>query len=287
MIKIIQKRTSSDSSVKYLFQTQDNLFFESIIFIREKQNGCKYTMCVSSQVGCKMQCAFCATSYLGYKKNLTDQEMLECVKLVMKDTGLSASDFSYVALMGMGEPLDNYQNIICFIENVHKIGLQKVSLSTVGIPQKIVELSSIEYPPELFISLHFVTEDMRKKYMPAARKISISEIDEACKYYYSVTQNKNCGKVKLSYMLMSGINDSIEDAEILCRRFDSSIYKINLLSYNQHQYADFVSPSQEQINAFVQKIHSNGFDIEYRRSLGSDIAGGCGQMVGKYITRGE
>lgn len=205
MITIEEKRVSRDGSTKYLLQVDDsNDHFEAIAFQTDSASSNKYSICISTQVGCKMNCAFCATARIGYVRNLTAEHMLESVNKIVADMKISLNELYYIALMGMGEPLDNYLEIIKFLDLAHQNGFHRISLSSVGIPSKILSLAKVENPPTLFISLHFTQDEVRQRYMPAVKNYPIRDLNAACEKYYDETFVKTKEKIRLSYLLLKG-----------------------------------------------------------------------------------
>ncbi len=278
MISIEDRQVAADGSIKYLLCADESSnLFEAVVF---KLGNNKFTVCISTQIGCKMHCSFCATAHIGYKRNLTAEEMMSGLDIILEDMKIAKSELRYVALMGMGEPLDNYSETVKFLDIAHSSGIEHVSLSTVGVPAKIVALAQVAHPPTLFVSLHFTSDDVRQWYMPAAGRYSIREVLDACRAYYQIASLAT-GKVRVSYLLLKGINDGVEDAKRLCEMLSPQIFKINLLRYNVNEFSNYLCSSEDTVNSFIDTVRERGFEISYRPSKGTEISGGCGQLVGK------
>ena len=267
-----------DGTVKYLFSLYDGSSIESV-FMRYKHGN---TICISSQVGCLMGCKFCASTLGGKIRNLLPSEMLGQIIAAQKDTGERISN---VVMMGIGEPLDNYDNVLRFLELVNRedglnIGYRHISLSTCGIVPKIKELATVELPITLSISLHASTDEKRSEIMPVNKKWNISELLSACVYYYKHTGRR----ISFEYTLISGKNDSTEDAKSLAKLLISAFkgsgapLHVNLIRVNPVTETGFSEGSAESANLFAKTLTDMGVVATVRRRLGADVNAACGQL---------
>jgi len=267
-----------DGTVKYLFSLYDGSSIESV-FMRYKHGN---TICISSQVGCFMGCKFCASTLGGKIRNLLPSEMLGQIIAAQKDTGERISN---VVMMGIGEPLDNYDNVLRFLELVNRedglnIGYRHISLSTCGIVPKIKELATVELPITLSISLHASTDEKRSEIMPVNKKWNISELLSACVYYYKHTGRR----ISFEYTLISGKNDSTEDAKSLAKLLISAFkgsgapLHVNLIRVNPVTETGFSEGSAESANLFAKTLTDMGVVATVRRRLGADVNAACGQL---------
>lgn len=280
VIRIIDNRISQDGSIKYLIAGDMNSCFEAIIFPDSLYN--KKSICISTQFGCKRQCVFCATGYSRYEGNLSCAEMKDTVLLIMKDCKVSHKDIALVALMGMGEPLDNYANTKEFLINgKSQLHIERYALSTIGIPDKIRLLADESVEVDLSISLHFADDEMRHQYMPGTLGYEIDDIHDACLYFYNKNK-KNDEKVRINYMLMNGINDDLKFANMLQSKFSKDFFKIVILSYNViKEYILNLKPSESTVQKWYKFFTKEGYEVVIRKSSGQDICGGCGQLKGQ------
>ena len=267
-----------DGTVKYLFSLYDGSCIESV-FMRYKHGN---TLCISSQVGCLMGCKFCASTIGGKVRNLLPSEMLGQIIAAQKDTGERVSN---IVMMGIGEPLDNYDNVIRFLELVNRedglnIGYRHISLSTCGIVPKIKELAAVELPITLSISLHASSDEKRSEIMPINNKWNISELLSACVYYYKHTGRR----ISFEYTLISGKNDSVADAKALAKllieafRGTGAPIHINLIRVNPVTETGFLEGSAESANLFAKTLTDMGVVATVRRRLGADVNAACGQL---------
>lgn len=269
-----------DGTVKYLFRLADGNCVESVI-MRYKHG---ITICISSQVGCRMGCRFCASTIDGRVRDLAPSELLGQILAATKDLG---ERISGVVMMGIGEPLDNYDNVIKFLRlvghpNGLNIGYRHISLSTCGIVPKIRALSEESFPITLSISLHAADDETRSAIMPINNKWGVSELLDACRDYYGKTGRR----ISFEYTLISGKNDSRESAkrlaELLNRKLrsgrDSMPIHVNLIPVNEVKERDFVRSDKKAIAAFAATLEDNGIRATVRRKLGSDINASCGQL---------
>ena len=277
--KVKEKLTSRiDGTVKYLFELYDGECIESV-FMRYKHGN---TLCISSQVGCRMGCRFCASTIGGKVRDLLPSELLGQIISAQRDTGERASN---IVMMGIGEPLDNYDNVIKFLRLVNRedglnIGYRHISLSTCGIVPKIRELADIELPITLSISLHASTDACRSEIMPVNNKWNIGELLDACVYYF----NRTGRRISFEYTLISGKNDTEADARelaaLLRRAFGGGTAPIhvNLIRVNEVSETGFREGSTESANRFAATLESLGITATVRRRLGADVNAACGQL---------
>ncbi len=264
--------SSIDSTVKYLFRLNDGEFIESVIM--KYKYG--YTICVSSQVGCKMGCKFCASTLAGFKRNLTPSEIESQIHSAQKDLGIR---ISHIVLMGIGEPLDNYDNVIRFLYNVNdknglNISMRNITLSTCGIVPKMYDLLNESLQITLTVSLHAPNDKIRSKSMPVNDKWCMDEVLNACREYV----NKTGRRVSFEYTLINGVNDSNECAEELALRLKGMLCHVNLIPVNDVKERGNVRSTDEAINRFLSILKKRGINATIRRTLGSDINASCGQL---------
>ena len=270
---IEQKYVSKiDETVKYLFRLYDGEYVESVIM--KYKYG--YTICVSSQVGCKMGCTFCASTLAGFKRNLEAGEIESQLHSAQKDLDIRISN---IVLMGIGEPLDNYENVIKFIHNVNNenglnISMRNITLSTCGIVPKIYDLMNEELPITLTISLHAPNDIIRSRTMPVNNKWGIAEVIKACKEYIKKTNRR----VSFEYTLINNVNDTYECAKELSQRLSGMLCHVNLIPVNDVAERGNVKSSEENIHRFADVLKNNGINATIRRTLGSDINASCGQL---------
>ncbi len=267
-----------DGTVKYLFRLFDGECIESV-FMKYKHGN---TLCISCQVGCRMGCRFCASTIGGRVRNLYPSEMLGQVIAAEKDTGERISN---IVMMGIGEPLDNYENVNKFLRLVNcedglNIGYRHISLSTCGLADKIKMLASEELPITLSISLHAATDESRSAIMPVNNKYNIDDLLSACVYYYNTTKRR----ISFEYTLISGKNDSVEDAKLLSsllkRYFDKigAPIHVNLIRVNEVEETGFKRGDRESVEKFASTLTSQGITATVRRRLGGDVNASCGQL---------
>ena len=267
-----------DGTVKYLFRLLDGEHIESVL-MRYKHGN---TLCISSQVGCRMGCLFCASTIGGKVRDLLPSEMLGQVIAAARDSGERVSN---IVLMGIGEPLDNYDNVLKFLrlvnsENGVSIGYRHISLSTSGIVPKILALAEENIPLTLSVSLHAPTDEKRSAIMPVNKKWGVSELLSACRKYY-----EKCGRrISFEYTLLSGENDTPADARLLAstlrnafRGTDAPIH-VNLIRVNEVAERAYRRGSRESVEAFIKTLEEGGVTATLRRRLGADIDAACGQL---------
>lgn len=272
-LKISRKLVSQiDGTVKYLFELPDGNCIESVVM--RYHHG--LTICISSQIGCRMGCRFCASTIGGLYRSLTAGEILNQVIFAEKDLGERISN---IVLMGIGEPLDNYENVIKFLHNVnHKngknIGLRHITLSSCGVVPKIYDLAEENMPITLTISLHAPNDEIRSSVMPINHKYKINELMKACEYY----KNKTGRRLSFEYSLIHGVNDSIKNADELAGLVKPLGAHVNLIPVNKVEERSYRKGSQSEINAFLNRLTERGVNATIRRELGSDISASCGQL---------
>ncbi|MGN0573021.1 MAG: 23S rRNA (adenine(2503)-C(2))-methyltransferase RlmN [Acutalibacteraceae bacterium] len=271
--KIAKKQVSQlDKTVKYLFALHDGDFVESVVM--KYKYG--YTICVSSQVGCKMGCAFCASTLGGFKRCLLPGEILSQLYCAQRDIG---ERISHIVLMGMGEPLDNFDNVMRFIslitdEKGLNISMRNISLSTCGIVPKIKELLDRRLQLTLSISLHAPNDELRSKIMPINRSYHIDELLSVCRKYAAETSRR----ISFEYAMLSGVNDSDECAYELASKLKGMLCHVNLIPVNEVAESPFKPSSPQQVERFVEILSKKGINATVRRKLGSDIDASCGQL---------
>lgn len=261
-----------DSTVKYLFRLHDGEYIESVIM--KYKYG--YTICVSSQVGCKMGCRFCASTLAGFKRNLTAGEIEGQIHAAKADLNIR---ISHIVLMGIGEPLDNFDNVIRFIENVNNdnglnISARNITLSTCGIVPKIKALMQLNLQITLTISLHAPNDEIRSRTMPVNEKYSVHELIAVCREYALRTSRR----VSFEYTLIKDVNDSRECAEELSELIKGMLCHVNLIPVNNVDERNNIRSTDESVNNFLQILQKNGINATIRRTLGSDINASCGQL---------
>ncbi|MBQ7794232.1 MAG: 23S rRNA (adenine(2503)-C(2))-methyltransferase RlmN [Clostridia bacterium] len=277
-LKIREKYVSKlDKTTKYLFELPDGNCIESVVMYYK--HG--ISICISSQVGCRMGCAFCASTIGGLYRSLSAGEILNQVIFAQKDIGERISN---IVMMGIGEPLDNYDNVIKFLHNVNhpeglNIGYRHISLSTCGVVDKIYELAKEKLPITLSVSLHAPNDDIRNSIMPINRRYNISELITACKAYICETTRR----ISFEYSLISGVNDSKENAKELASLLKGMLCHVNLIPVNKVKERGFEKGTKEQIEMFTNTLISLGINATVRRELGSDISASCGQLRKKLM----
>ena len=270
-----------DGTKKYLFRLYDGNLIESV-FMRYHHGN---SVCISSQVGCKMGCRFCASTIGGWTRNLLPSEMLEQIYRIQK---LSGERVSNVVVMGTGEPLDNYDNLLQFIrlltdENGLHISQRNVTVSTCGIVPKMYELAEENLQITLAISLHASNQAKRAELMPIANKYSINEVLEACRNYFEKTGRR----LTFEYSLVGGKNDTKEDAEELAHLIKGLNCHVNLIPVNPIKERDYVQSDKKVIENFKNKLEKYQINVTIRREMGRDIDGACGQLRKSYIDKKE
>ena len=275
MVDMLQ--SDLDGTRKYLFRLSDGNIIESVWMKYHHGNS----VCISSQVGCRMGCRFCASTLDGLERNLLPSEMLEQIYAIIRHTGEKVSN---IVVMGSGEPLDNYENLIRFIQLISSPGGQNISqrnitVSTCGLVKQMKRLAKEKLQITLAISLHAAFDRKRMELMPIARSWSLSELIEGCKYYFEKTGRR----LTFEYALVGGVNDSKEDAEALSRLIGSLNCHVNLIPVNPIKEREYRQSARVQIEAFKNKLEKNKINVTIRREMGRDIDGACGQLRRRHI----
>lgn len=268
--------SKKDGTVKFLYKLYDGQMIETV-FMRYSYGN---SICISSQAGCRMGCRFCASTIGGLVRNLSASEMLEQVYATMRLTGERISN---IVIMGTGEPLDNYDNVIRFIrlitdEKGYNLSMRNITMSTCGIVPKIDELADEKLAITLAISLHAPNDEKRRSLMPIAEKYSIKEILDACKRYFDITGRR----ISFEYSLVKGQNDSKEDALELAELLKGQNCHVNLIPVNSIEERNFEKGDNNSIQNFKLVLEKNSINVTIRRSVGSDIDAACGQLRRKY-----
>lgn len=244
------------------------------------------TLCVSTQVGCKMNCAFCASGLNGFVRHLSVGEILGQIVAVNRYLGgtLKDREITNIVLMGSGEPLDNFDNVKKFLKIVTSddcfdISVRNISVSTCGIPSKIEELADLGYAVTLCLSLHASNDNIRKEIMPIARRYSIHEVIDSLKYYHTMTNRR----IIIEYTLIEGVNNTIKNAKELAELLRDLPCHVNLIKLNEVDGRDLKAPSVDSCKKFMDNLNRFGVSATMRRSLGDDIEGACGQLRNKEI----
>jgi len=282
-VKILKTLESTDGTKKFLFSLNDGNIIEGVLM--KYKYG--YTQCVSTQVGCRMHCAFCASGLNGLVRNLTSSEILGQILAVNKILGGLLADkrkITNVVLMGSGEPLDNYTQVIKFLRNVSEknginISPRNISLSTCGLVDKIYDLSNENIDINLTISLHSPFDEERKKIMPVARKYSIKEILDACSNYFEKTGRRYI----FEYVLINNNNNLKRHADELIKLLKGRPCHVNLIRLNSVKENDLEAVSEKEAYQFMGILTKNGLSATVRRQMGVDIDGACGQLRQKYL----
>ena len=264
--------SSIDDTVKYLFTLPDGEYVESVVM--KYKYG--YSICISTQVGCKMGCTFCASAIGGFVRHLTAGEMLSEIYTAQKDLNIK---INHLVLMGTGEPLDNYDNVLKMLELItnekgQNMSMRHISLSTCGIVPKIYDLAEKKLGLTLSISLHAPNNFIRTKSMPVNKTYDIDELIKACKYYSEVTKRR----ISFEYAMIKGLNDSDECALELSERLKGILCHVNLIPVNNVRETSYIKSSVERQKRFIDILSSRGITATVRRTLGSDINASCGQL---------
>ena len=275
--EIIKKQESSDGTKKYLFDVLDGNAIESVLM--EYHHG--RTICVSSQIGCKMGCKFCASTGLKFARNLTAGEIVEQILAVEQDTGYKISN---VVFMGIGEPFDNYDNVMQAIKIINNqkglsIGARHISISTSGLVPMIYKFADEELQCTLSISLHATNDKKRSEMMPINNRYNIKELMEACKYYIEKTNKR----ISFEYALAKDNNDNLDDAKELVKLLKGMLCHVNLIPINKIENGKYTKSSNENIIKFRDYLNEKGITATIRRELGSDIDAACGQLRRKNL----
>ena len=275
--KVVRKQESKlDGTIKYLWQLADGNCVETVLMRYRYGN----TVCISTEVGCLMGCAFCASTLGGLVRRLEPHEMLDQVLFTQIDSGLPVS---HIVLMGIGEPLDNFDNVLRFLELVNSeegmnISMRHISLSTCGLVPKIDELAKHKLQISLAISLHGPNNEKRSRVMPVNKAYPIEELLAACHRYYDATGRR----IHFEYAMIDGLNDTEEDAKELLRRLKGLGAHVNLIPLNHVEESPFQPSSKKAVARFQQILEDGGITATVRRTLGGDIDASCGQLRRKH-----
>lgn len=281
-LTLVRVQTSKiDETSKFLFRLSDGNVIESVLMKYHHGNS----VCISSQVGCRMGCRFCASTLDGLTRNLRPSEMLDQIYRIQRSTGERVSN---VVVMGSGEPMDNYDNLIRFIrllsdENGLNISQRNITVSTCGIVPKILELAEEGLSITLALSLHAPDDETRKTLMPIANSYSLSEVLPACREYYKKTGRR----LTFEYSLVQGINDNLDEAKRLTALLKDMQGHVNLIPVNPIKERDFKQSNRDAIDAFRGYLEKHGINVTIRREMGRDIGGACGQLRKSYLSEEE
>lgn len=283
----IKKSTSIDNvTSKYLFLLQDNNIIESVVM--KYRYG--HTVCLSTQVGCKMGCRFCASSLDGFIRNLSTGEMVAQILAIEGDLNATRNErvINNIVLMGSGEPLDNYENTVKFLKLInHPLGFnfsfRNITLSTCGIIPKINRLAQEKLPITLSVSLHAPSDEKRKEIMPAASVYSISDLLKSCRDYYDLTGRR----VTFEYALIRSFNDSPKDADMLADKIQGFACHVNVIPVNEVKGKQYQRSDENATKKFIQILKNRNVSVTRRRELGLDINGACGQLRRGYTQKGQ
>lgn len=279
-LKVVDKLESSTGETsKFLFELQDERVIESVLMKYHHGNS----VCISSQVGCRMGCKFCASTLGGLERNLSASEMLDQIYKIQKISGERVSN---VVVMGTGEPLDNYDNLIKFIhllsdENGLNISQRNITVSTCGLVEKIKKLAEEDLQITLALSLHAPNDEVRKELMPVANAYSIDSVIEACDYYFKKTGRR----ITFEYSLVEGVNDSAEYAKELSHRIKGLNCHVNLIPVNPIKERNYRQSEARYIQNFKNILEKNRINVTIRREMGTDIDAACGQLRKSYMDK--
>ena len=270
-----EHQQSTDGTEKFLLKLRDAQFVETVLIYAARRK----TVCISTQVGCKLACSFCASGMNGFIRNLTPSEILNQI-LYLQHT-LKHHITNYV-FMGMGEPLDNYENVAKAVTIMNdakgmNVGARRITVSTSGVIPGIKKLKELELQVNLAVSLHAVSDTLRNTLMPINKRYPLEELIKACEEF----KGKTGRRMTLEYVLLKGINDSLKDAEGLAAIAKRLKVKVNLIPYSEVPDLDFRRPEREGINAFMKRLAQKGTKATLRESKGKDIQAACGQLAGK------
>lgn len=271
--KPIRKQVSQiDGTTKYLWELRDGNAVETVVMSYNHGN----TVCISSQVGCRQGCAFCASAIGGLVRNLEPSEMLDEVLFSQLDSG---KEISNIVLMGIGEPLDNFDNVVRFLQLVNhpdgmNIGMRHISLSTCGLTEQFDKLAALNLQLTLSISLHAPDDETRTSIMPSNRGRGVDDLIAACRRYYERTGRR----ISFEYAMIDGINDTPEHAKLLAKHAKSVCAHVNLIPLNHVEERRFKPSTPENMKRFIQVLEEQGINVTVRRRLGADVDASCGQL---------
>ncbi|WP_349666982.1 23S rRNA (adenine(2503)-C(2))-methyltransferase RlmN [Lacrimispora sp.] len=279
-LTVVEEKISQiDGTRKYLFGLSDGNVIESVLMKYKHGNS----VCISSQVGCRMGCRFCASTLDGLERNLSPAEMLDQIYRIQNITGERVSN---IVVMGSGEPLDNYENLVQFIrlltdENGLNISQRNVTVSTCGIVPGILKLAEEKFQITLALSLHAPNDEVRKSLMPVANRYPLSDVLKACHTYFEKTGRR----ITFEYSLVSGVNDNLKEASALAALLKAQHGHINLIPVNPIKERDYVQSDRKAIEAFKNLLEKNGINVTIRREMGRDINGACGQLRKSFLNQ--
>ena len=272
-LKMLRKQVSSiDGTIKYLWELPDGNAVETVVMQYRHGN----TICISSQVGCRQGCAFCASTIGGLIRGLESSEMLNEVLYSERESGLKISN---IVLMGIGEPLDNFDNVIRFLRLVNhpdgeNIGMRHISLSTCGLTERFDELADLNLQLTLSVSLHAPDDETRSRIMPANRGRGVEQLISACSRYYEKTGRR----ISFEYAMIDGVNDTPYHAKLLAQHAKRVCAHVNLIPLNHVEERQFAPSTPEHMKAFIRILEEAGVNVTVRRRLGSDVDASCGQL---------
>lgn len=280
--EVLRKQISeTDGTIKYLWKLADGNSVETVVMSYQYGN----TVCISSQVGCRQGCAFCASTIGGLVRNLEPYEMYDEVMFSQLDSGKKISN---IVMMGIGEPLDNFDNVMAFLKLVNdekllNIGMRHVSISTCGITERFDDLANRNLQITLSVSLHAPDDETRSKIMPANRNRGVDELIRCCKKYYQKTHRR----ISFEYAMIDGVNDTEYHARLLAKRAKDTGAHVNLIPLNHVEERAFRPSTQGHLNAFIRILEKEGVNVTVRRKLGGDIDASCGQLRRKAVVASE
>lgn len=280
--KVARRQVSKlDGTIKYLWELGDGNAVETVVMSYRHGN----TVCISTQVGCRQGCAFCASTIGGLVRNLEPSEMLDEVLFSQLD---SAMPISNIVLMGIGEPLDNFENVVKFLKLVNhpdgmNIGMRHISLSTCGLTEKFDELADLDLQLTLSVSLHAPDDETRSRIMPANRKRSVDELMAACERYFARTGRR----ISFEYAMINGVNDTAGHARLLAKRAKQAHAHVNLIPLNHVEEREYSPSTPEHLKAFIKVLEDAGVNVTVRRRLGGDVDASCGQLRRKAAQKAE
>lgn len=278
--RVVKKQESGqDGTIKYLWELGDGNCIETVLMRYE--HG--VSLCISTQVGCRMGCKFCASTLGGRVRDLSPSEMLDEVLFTQLDSGLRVSN---IVLMGIGEPLDNFENVMRFLELVNhprglNIGMRHISLSTCGLPEGIDKLAGYKLQLTLSVSLHAPDDETRSAIMPVNGRVGVDELFAACRRYFEATGRR----ISYEYSMIDGVNDTLTHARLLADRLHGSGAHVNLILLNEVEESPFKPSRPESLLAFRRELERRGINVTVRRKLGGDIDASCGQLRRRYEER--
>jgi len=278
-LRTADRQTSRDGTIKFVFSSFDQHLVEGVLI----PAGQRYTACLSSQIACPLNCTFCATGRMKFIRNLTAGEIADQFRLISREAEeVYGKKLSNIVLMGMGEPLLNYANVMTAISRIsdpegYNFSPKRITLSTSGIAEMIRKLADDLFPCQLAVSLHTASDSKRNEIMPLNKSNPLTELSSAISYYYTKTGDR----ITYEYLMLKNFNDSLYDAEILASFCRISPCKINLIMYNQVAGSPFEGSDTYRIQKFKQYLEGKNLIVNIRKSMGDDIAAACGQLAGK------